>query len=315
MDDPVIDGVALEEVIAKAVRGDQNALRLLLFSPWLSQLIEGVSDRVSRLYQVDSAEVRDFVSEKLRDKIDTLRNPHNRPWRDCLRVWCYTVAKNHAQHTVRRNRAFKQSYRNSIEHENTQLIRDRKRMTALYSPLPSQEDEIEQKEREFQRVLLQAKLEQSFRQVFDSFTPEDKLLLSQWAEGKTSAQISGELEMPISTVYRRLRKLQKAIVEGTLKAKPEEIGKAGADKFFNAAQQERLTELMRLRQARTLSSGEGRELESLIEAEIDGARLRAESKVRQPQHEELSGLLAGVLARLSNREKELIIMWAEGRSA
>lgn len=43
------------------------------------------------------------------------------------------------------------------------------------------------------------------------------------------------------------------------------------------SQQERLTELMRLRKARTLSSDEESELESLIEAELDGARQRAET--------------------------------------
>jgi predicted Zn-dependent protease with MMP-like domain len=53
------------------------------------------------------------------------------------------------------------------------------------------------------------------------------------------------------------------------------------DEFFNAAQQERLTELKQLRQARTLSSEEERELESLIEAEIGGARRRAEALLNE----------------------------------
>ena len=50
-----------------------------------------------------------------------------------------------------------------------------------------------------------------------------------------------------------------------------------ADEFFNAAQRERLTKLMQLRRSRSLSSEEEQELESLIEAELDGARRRAES--------------------------------------
>ena len=50
-----------------------------------------------------------------------------------------------------------------------------------------------------------------------------------------------------------------------------------ADKFFNAAQQERLTELMQLRKERSLSSEEESELESLVTAELDGARQRAET--------------------------------------
>ena len=54
-----------------------------------------------------------------------------------------------------------------------------------------------------------------------------------------------------------------------------------ADGLFNAAQRERLTELMKFRQSRTLSPEEEQELESLIEAELDGARLRAERTVKQ----------------------------------
>jgi len=48
-----------------------------------------------------------------------------------------------------------------------------------------------------------------------------------------------------------------------------------ADKFFTAPQQERLAELMQLSEARHLSTEEERELESLVEAELVGARRRA----------------------------------------
>lgn len=47
------------------------------------------------------------------------------------------------------------------------------------------------------------------------------------------------------------------------------------DTFFNAAEQARLTELMRLRAAGSLSPAERQELESLVAAELDGARRRA----------------------------------------
>jgi hypothetical protein len=49
-----------------------------------------------------------------------------------------------------------------------------------------------------------------------------------------------------------------------------------SDKFFNAAQQKRLTSLMEKREARTLSAAEETELENLVEAELNGARQRAE---------------------------------------
>lgn len=48
-----------------------------------------------------------------------------------------------------------------------------------------------------------------------------------------------------------------------------------ADEFFSAAHQQRLTQLMQLRETGSLSTEEERELESLVEAELDGARQRA----------------------------------------
>lgn len=54
------------------------------------------------------------------------------------------------------------------------------------------------------------------------------------------------------------------------------VQKHKSDKFFNAAQQTRLTELMERRKTQDLSTEEDTELENLIEAELDGARQRAE---------------------------------------
>jgi hypothetical protein len=50
-----------------------------------------------------------------------------------------------------------------------------------------------------------------------------------------------------------------------------------ADRFFSATQQERLGELMSRREAGAVSPEEEKELEGLIEAELDGARRRAEA--------------------------------------
>ncbi len=52
-----------------------------------------------------------------------------------------------------------------------------------------------------------------------------------------------------------------------------------ADKFFNSSQQKRLTELMAKRKAQLLSVDEETELENLVEAELEGAKRRAEEMV------------------------------------
>jgi len=54
-----------------------------------------------------------------------------------------------------------------------------------------------------------------------------------------------------------------------------------ADCFFNATQQACLSELLERRAVGTLSAEEGGELEGLVEAELDGARERAEALLDQ----------------------------------
>lgn len=57
---------------------------------------------------------------------------------------------------------------------------------------------------------------------------------------------------------------------------PVIVQKRKADAFFNQAQQNRLTELMRRRSNDNLTEAEEIELEQLIEVELDRARERAE---------------------------------------
>jgi hypothetical protein len=54
-----------------------------------------------------------------------------------------------------------------------------------------------------------------------------------------------------------------------------------ADQFFNAAQQVRLAELMGRRGDGIASPEEEKELENLVEAELGGARLRAEALLNE----------------------------------
>lgn len=93
------------------------------------------------------------------------------------------------------------------------------------------------------------------------------------------------------------------------------------DRFFGAAQQERLAELMRLRDAGELTAEDEGELERLVEAELHGARLRAEDmsdaiwRIEEPFPStpedllELKELLEKCLADMPDEEKNLF-MWS-----
>jgi len=80
---------------------------------------------------------------------------------------------------------------------------------------------------------------------------------------------------------KRLDMTDKLLATVTLQSPDDESGnsfvlkKHKADQFFNATQQRRLIELIKRREVGAASSDEEKELECLIEAELDGARRRA----------------------------------------
>lgn len=59
------------------------------------------------------------------------------------------------------------------------------------------------------------------------------------------------------------------------------IHNQSADKFFNAAQQTRLTELLQKREKQFLTDTEETELENLVDAELNGARERTEASLHE----------------------------------
>ncbi|MGC2238679.1 MAG: hypothetical protein WA584_21170 [Pyrinomonadaceae bacterium] len=97
-------------------------------------------------------------------------------------------------------------------------------------------------------------------------------------EEKNFRAVAGKKESVGRTVGEAIDKLTEQLSEeedGTLLV----IQKQRADKFFGAGAQKRLIELMAKKENQTLSSEEITELESLIEAELNGARQRAEELI------------------------------------
>ncbi len=94
-------------------------------------------------------------------------------------------------------------------------------------------------------------------------------------EEKNYRAVAGEKQSLGRTVGAALDALTAQLDEeeiGTLLV----IQSQRADKFFNTAQKNRLSELMEKRNAETLTNEEKIELENLVETELNGARLRAE---------------------------------------
>jgi RNA polymerase sigma factor (sigma-70 family) len=231
MEDPEINDAALDEIIYRAINRDQEALEKLMVCWWMVQLLNRLADWASRNKKIDADEngkdIQDIIADRIRLKIDTVKNPRKRPWRNCLKSWCYQVAKTCCGTVRKSKQRLEQRYRVEVEHEHTQRIENRRRIVAPISPMMvSEQEEIEQQQQKQDslRKKLNSKIHRTVRQAVNSFTPEDERILSLWAKGNTLKQISEQVEIPLPTVGRRLKKLQRAIIEGIGKARGKDIG-------------------------------------------------------------------------------------------
>ncbi len=221
-DDPaIIDGVAPNELIPAAVKGDKKALHLFLFSPWLEQLLNEVSTCTSWKYGVDAEELRDYVFERIRRKIRKITNKHNTAWPTCFSAWCYKTAERRALNLIR-HRGVEERYWGGVLHEHTINIRGGKREAELQSRAQSQEEEVEENER---RALL-SKLHLTVWDVYHSLTTDDAKLIKLWANGKKLREISAATGLPKSTASYQLKVLQKGFVKAVESVIVETLGVA-----------------------------------------------------------------------------------------
>jgi len=224
-EDPAIE-VAPEELIPEAVNGNQKALRLLLVSAWLIGLLDDVSSWASRRFHVDAEDVWDFVFERVRRKIRTIKNPRNIPWPDYLTAWCYKVARRRGLNLLR-HQGVKERHWDRVTHANTQSIRGGKRIAPLCSNAVSQEEEVEQHERD----ILEPKIHKAVRKIIDALKPEDATIISLWSKRQTLKKISEATGIPLATVDKRLKKIWQTLFEEISKLVGENIGEEQAEEF------------------------------------------------------------------------------------
>lgn len=97
-------------------------------------------------------------------------------------------------------------------------------------------------------------------------------------EEKNFRAVAGKKESVGRTIGEAIDRLTEQLSEdedGTLLV----IQKQRADKFFGAAEQKRIVELVSKKENQALATDEEIELEKLVEMELNGARARAEEMI------------------------------------
>lgn len=177
--------------------GDIEARTLLIEHPATMQLLDRVAHWAYRRYKQDPDEIKDFILVKLFNSINTLKDPSQ------LTKWCYMMAKNYSLNQIRHLNVEEKYRELKLAEEQGRFGKwhGKPLIPPHLASLPEEELLIKEQELYLKEVL--KRLKQSF---------PDSSLMEAWAEGKTLRQISEEMGVPISTVARRLKNMQKALI-------------------------------------------------------------------------------------------------------
>jgi RNA polymerase sigma factor (sigma-70 family) len=206
--------ITLERIIPEAIKGNLKALDDdPLASRWLTQLLDRITVSTSWQYKVDADDVRDVISEKLVFEICTVVNPHNIPWRDCLESWCWTVARHYCLNVIR-HRGVVNKHQDSITHDNTNSTKIGGSIFVTHSAVASPEEELLKKEQNRLWEDRTAEIRRKVQEIVGSLPPEhaEIALMFLW-EKKPVEEIIKETNKSSATVYRILKKINKAIIK------------------------------------------------------------------------------------------------------
>jgi RNA polymerase sigma factor (sigma-70 family) len=200
--------LTLAQLTKRSMEGDIEARTLLIEHPATMRLLDRVSEWAYRRYKQDPDEIKDFILVKLFNSINTLKDPSR------LKEWCYGLARNHCLNQIRHLNVEEKYQELKLAEEQGRFGKWHGKPLIPPHLASSPEEELLIKEQGQQEELVIEELRLHVREMLvrlEQVFP-DSSLMEAWTEGKTLKQISVEKGLPIATVARQLKKMQKAIV-------------------------------------------------------------------------------------------------------
>lgn len=206
VDIPIID---VEIIIGQAITKRRTAIdsvNALLVHPSIEDLIARTSASAAAQFNLDPEDIKDRLTDKLRTKIHTLKNPNNKPLLECLAAWLHTIAEHYCDNVLKHLKV-EEKHRQYIEHLNSggkhngvPLFR-----TSMLTP----EDELIEKEEKANWESRAIPIRERVRRI----VLEDYIIARRWADGEDPTEIAADIGKSPKTVYRKLGKMQKTVIK------------------------------------------------------------------------------------------------------
>ena len=187
-----VSDITLEHLITDAMSGDRKAFTSLVLHPKMSRLIDDVSAWAAWKYQQDRDDVRQVIVIALYNRITTLRDASH------LEDWCYAITRGYSLNEIR-HRKKEISYLEDSKSRSQQAKKREGKPFVEYETASTPEEDF--------------LMEKGMRRATRSFPKE---IVGAWVIGKSPKQIAQETGRPISTIYRILKNIRRAIIDETL---------------------------------------------------------------------------------------------------
>lgn len=214
-----------------------NAFNQLVLHPATKDMIDSLATSYAWQFSLDREDLKDFIIEKLRTDLHTVTNPNHRTPSECLHGWLSISTERYCLNKDRHEKVV-QRHEDAVTHDHTSCKRNL--VPVLRSAVPTPEEELLEKEAEEKRESQTQDIRARVRRVIMSYSPEHVTMAYLWGNKIEAKDIAELLQKPVKTVYGRLEKMQKAVIQeiGFVKTKENrDLLKEGLKQLFASSLQ------------------------------------------------------------------------------
>jgi hypothetical protein len=201
-----ITGPNSEAEAIHAISTFHQALNALMVQPAIQDVINQSAQKVAIHLNIDEAALATFLTDKLPSYLANI-NTADADWLELLSRWCMTVVENRALNILKHRKCTEKNHEDLITHLNSTGKRNQRRVLKTDTPTP--EEVLSQKEEARAWQARAIDLRDRVRGVLT----EDVVIAKLWIEGYTPKEIAKILNKPAKTVYGKIGKMHKAVVQ------------------------------------------------------------------------------------------------------
>lgn len=172
--------------------GDKAAIRAL---QKIGLLLESDPD------VIESMSWDELQNEILEEGLDKKRPPSS----EVFEAWSRTVIRRHCLNRLRHSEVVRKHAESVVQ---MNCAAKRNSIPIERSVVPTPEDELIEKEEKRKWAFLASEIHDKVRQVI-----AEDVIASRWSQGQALQEIACEVDQPLSTVYRKLHQIQRAVLK------------------------------------------------------------------------------------------------------